>query len=105
MIKTKFIIKTTVGDIPCDQDELIAVYRAIESGKPVFLRQGYFNPVYAGTIIEDKKTMEKFWEDNKYAIRDKEITKYPNHEDIFKTLREQVKELENKTGINRIELD
>lgn len=95
MKKTKFLIKTSRSSIPCDQDELPKVFQAITSGTPVILKQGWFNPSFFDSVIQDDEWMKKYWEDNKYAIREGEITKYPDHEDKFTEIRDQIKALSN----------
>jgi hypothetical protein len=95
MKKTKFIIKTSKSSIPCDMDELPKVYEALASGKPRILKQGWFNPSFFDSVVEDEEWMKKYWEDNKYKIRDKEITEYPAYDDKFIEIREQIKQLSN----------
>lgn len=95
MKKTKFIIKTSKSCIPCDQDELPKVFQAITSGTPVILKQGWFNPSFFDSVVEDDAWMAKFQEDRKYSIRDRKITEYPPHEDKFAEIREQIKALSN----------
>jgi hypothetical protein len=95
MKKNKFIIKTSKSSIPCDQDELPKVFQAITAGTPVILKQGWFNPSFFDSVVQDDDWMRKYQDDNKYDIRAGEITEYPAHEDKFKEIREQIKQLSN----------
>ena len=95
MKKTKFIIKTSKSSIPCDQDELPKVFQAITAGTPIILRQGWFNPSFFDSVVEDEEWMKVYRWENKFDIRDGLITEYPAHEDKFTEIREQIKTLSN----------
>lgn len=46
--------------LKCDPDEVWRVIEAIKTGQPARLKQGFFNPSYYVSIIEDAKRNEKF---------------------------------------------
>ena len=62
---------------------------------PVLLKQGSFNPSFYDSLVQDDEWIKKYYEDNKYDIRDGTITEYPPHEDKFSEIREQIKQLSN----------
>lgn len=90
----KFIVIGSGGlKIPIDEDELLKVYKAITTGEPTILRQGWLKPSYFIGVVEDEEKMKMLYEDLKYEIRDGKVTEYPKYKDLFVDLREQVKQI------------
>lgn len=79
--------------IPVDEGELVKVYEALATGDVKILKRGWFNPSFFVGVHEDDELMRKWREDNKYKIRDREVDGYPEYEDLFPTIREQVKKI------------
>lgn len=64
------------SEIQADDDEIQNILKGIQSGQPVMLRQGIFNPSFFVAIIRDVDRIKRFREDllaiNKHNYHDKE---------------------------------
>lgn len=101
MKNKKYLLICSNLQIPFDEDELLDIYKALDSGSKIFLRQGSFNPSFYVGIQQDEKKMHRLYEDLKYEIRDKGLKEFPKYDDIFAGLREQIKNLELGSGNNK----
>ncbi len=101
----KFQVVTSGGKIPIDEDELVKVYEAVSGGSIKILRQGWFNPSFFVAVIEDDEYMKEYRDSQKHRITSGEITQYPQYQDLFPTLREEIKKVGLISGNNLNEQD
>ncbi len=60
------VVMSKGDDIPFDGDELQNVVIAINNKQSVRLRQGFFNPSFYVSIVQDVKRVGDFYEDTRY---------------------------------------
>lgn len=86
MNKPYKIVMSRGDNIQIDSDELSKVLQGIQSGQPVVIRKGIFNPSFYVSIVKDGERWREFLEDIKYE-ENKEDLKLIGCEqlkDIFK---------------------
>lgn len=90
MKRTKWLLTTTCGNIPIDEEEIVKILNSLKSGSICMLRQGVFNPSMFGTIRPDDKEMDRFLEDKKHYIAEGMIKEFPAYPDLFASIRPQL---------------
>lgn len=73
-----YIVKTTLGDVQIDADELDKVMHGWQKGGGLIaVRQGIINPAFIGIIIDDKPRIERWVEDTKHEPRKRSLGMKP----------------------------
>lgn len=99
MKNKKFLVHCSNLKIPADESELVSVFKALTSGDVKILRRGWFNPSFFVGVTEDVEYMSNFMQDKKHEIREGKITGFPEYQDLFPALREEVKRLASSKEI------
>lgn len=65
-IKTVYLVElSNKRQIPIDPEELAKVLNGIQTGSPVILKQGIFNPSFFVDIVRDEKRIMEVIENNR----------------------------------------
>lgn len=60
------IVMSTGDSIPIDPEEVDAVYRGLEQGSLIRVKQGIVNPSFLVSIVKDKERIDRFIDDTRH---------------------------------------
>lgn len=65
-------VLSTKHEIKIDEDEIDIVLQAVANGQMIRVKQGIINPSYLATIVEDTERRDRFLDDTKHNIDERE---------------------------------